>query len=172
MYIVINVFQPFMQSCFMNMFSGPSSNNSDDEPFIKVAKHPQVTKVVKIILKRCDGEETGSRSLDQTTAGTDYKTTSRLTLQRRHIHVHTIVTLQRRRTVCWKVLKKEVRGLRGIIRRRIGRWSEVSYTFYWYISFSLLDIPATQWLQVHELTSKVLLVHLTDASYLSHVWCW
>ncbi|XP_023275462.1 probable ATP-dependent RNA helicase ddx52 [Seriola lalandi dorsalis] len=36
-----------------------SSNSSDDEPLIKAAKHPQVTKILRIILERCDGDDGG-----------------------------------------------------------------------------------------------------------------
>lgn len=39
--------------------SEPSSHSSDDEPLTKAATHPQVTKILDIILERCDGEETG-----------------------------------------------------------------------------------------------------------------
>ncbi|XP_041811459.1 nucleolin-like isoform X2 [Chelmon rostratus] len=53
------------------LVSGSSHNRSDDEPLIKAARHPQVTKILRIILERCDGEETGSaRSLNKTSAGT------------------------------------------------------------------------------------------------------
>lgn len=74
-----NIIKKFSQSvmhlCFVNIFSGSSHNRSDDEPLIKAARHPQVTKILRIILERCDGEETGSaRSLNKTSAGTDYIT--------------------------------------------------------------------------------------------------
>ncbi|XP_070840867.1 nucleolar protein dao-5-like isoform X2 [Chaetodon trifascialis] len=53
------------------LVSGSSNDSSDDEPLIKAAKHPQVTKIVRIILERCDGEETGAaRSVNKTRAGT------------------------------------------------------------------------------------------------------
>lgn len=37
-----------------------SSNDSDDEPLVKAAKHPQITKLLKIILHKCDAEEAGT----------------------------------------------------------------------------------------------------------------
>ncbi|XP_076609815.1 uncharacterized protein LOC143334791 isoform X3 [Chaetodon auriga] len=53
------------------LVSGSSNDSSDDEPLIKAAKHPQVTKILRIILERCDGEETGAaRSLNKTSADT------------------------------------------------------------------------------------------------------
>ncbi|XP_073340458.1 uncharacterized protein [Pagrus major] len=53
------------------LVSGSESNSSDDEPLIKAAKHPQVTKILRIILERCDGEETGAtQSSNQTTTDT------------------------------------------------------------------------------------------------------
>lgn len=51
--------------------SGSSSNCSDDEPLTKAAKHPQVTKILRIILERCDGEEAGTTgSLNKTNTDT------------------------------------------------------------------------------------------------------
>ncbi|KAL7381293.1 hypothetical protein ABVT39_003517 [Epinephelus coioides] len=50
-----------------------SGNISDDEPLIKAARHPQVTKLLRIILRRCDGEEgvdTGTGSLNKSGAAT------------------------------------------------------------------------------------------------------
>ncbi|XP_078031959.1 uncharacterized protein LOC117263011 isoform X3 [Epinephelus lanceolatus] len=50
-----------------------SGNISDDEPLIKAARHPQVTKLLRIILRRCDGEEgvdTGTGSLNKSSAAT------------------------------------------------------------------------------------------------------
>ncbi|KAK2830701.1 hypothetical protein Q5P01_018632 [Channa striata] len=50
--------------------SGLSSNSSDDEPLIKSAKHPQVTKILRIILERCDVEDAGpTGSLSKTETG-------------------------------------------------------------------------------------------------------
>ncbi|XP_036948243.1 nucleolar protein dao-5-like [Acanthopagrus latus] len=51
------------------LVSGSESNSSEDEPLThQAAKHPQVTKILRIILERCDGEETGAtQSLNQTT---------------------------------------------------------------------------------------------------------
>ncbi|XP_045915686.1 nucleolar protein dao-5-like isoform X3 [Micropterus dolomieu] len=50
---------------------GSSSNCSDDEPLTKAAKHPQVTKILRIILERCDGEEAGTTgSLNKTNTDT------------------------------------------------------------------------------------------------------
>ncbi|XP_026206033.1 nucleolar protein dao-5-like isoform X3 [Anabas testudineus] len=47
--------------------SGLSSNSSDDETLIKAGKHPQVTKILRIILERCDGEDSGATgSLNKT----------------------------------------------------------------------------------------------------------
>lgn len=49
-----------------------SSNSSDDEPLIKAAEHPQVTKILRIILERCDGDEAGpTASLKKSSAGAD-----------------------------------------------------------------------------------------------------
>lgn len=63
------------------MFSGLSSNSSDDESSIKAVKHPQVTKILRIILERCDGEEAGAtRSQNKTSTGTDCITKSVLML--------------------------------------------------------------------------------------------
>ncbi|XP_049458936.1 nucleolar protein dao-5-like isoform X2 [Epinephelus fuscoguttatus] len=50
-----------------------SGNISDDEPLIKAARHPQVTKLLRIVLRRCDGEEgvdTGTGSLNKSSAAT------------------------------------------------------------------------------------------------------
>ncbi len=62
------------QSCiyiFLYIFSESASNSSDDEPSIKAGKHPQVTKILRIILERCDGEEAGATgSLNKTSTGT------------------------------------------------------------------------------------------------------
>lgn len=53
------------------------SNSSDDEPLIKAAKHPQVTKILNIILERCDGDEhgdTGSPNKTRTETQIDERT--------------------------------------------------------------------------------------------------
>lgn len=67
---------PFgLHLCFINIFSGLSSNSSDNEPSVKAAKHPQVTKILRIILERCDGEDAGATgSLNKTKTGTEYIT--------------------------------------------------------------------------------------------------
>jgi len=68
-----------VHSCFMNPFPEPSSHSSDDEPLTKAATHPQVTKILDIILERCDGEETGDAgSLKKPRKGTEYLTASLL----------------------------------------------------------------------------------------------
>ena len=60
-------------------FSDLSSNSSDDEPLIKAARHPQVTKILRIILERCDVEEAGATgSPNKTRTGTDYITMTML----------------------------------------------------------------------------------------------
>ncbi|XP_068189280.1 nucleolar protein dao-5-like isoform X2 [Antennarius striatus] len=40
---------------------GSTSNSSDIEMFTKAAPHPQVTKMIKVILQRCDDKEVGDR---------------------------------------------------------------------------------------------------------------
>ncbi|XP_071751158.2 uncharacterized protein LOC139908382 isoform X1 [Centroberyx gerrardi] len=39
---------------------GSSSDSSDDEPLIKGAKNPQLSKILRVILERCDVEEAGA----------------------------------------------------------------------------------------------------------------
>lgn len=53
--------------------SASSSNSSDDEPLFEAAKHPQVTKLMRIIVERCDLEEAGDiGGLHKTSPGTYY----------------------------------------------------------------------------------------------------
>ncbi|XP_078124254.1 uncharacterized protein LOC144529159 [Sander vitreus] len=54
--------------------SESSGNSSDDEPLIKAAKHPQVTKILRIILERCDGEEAGDTGTGGLTKATSAET--------------------------------------------------------------------------------------------------
>ncbi|KAF7651999.1 hypothetical protein LDENG_00102710 [Lucifuga dentata] len=49
-----------------------SNNSSDDEPLVKAGKHPQITKMLKIILPKCDAEEAGTETNpNQPSTGTD-----------------------------------------------------------------------------------------------------
>lgn len=107
---------------------GSENNSSDDEPLIhQAAKHPQVTKILRIILERCDGEETAAtQSLNQTTTGTDYISSYYWYFFSKNLKVkrNMIVTLPNRQTDCWKGLEWGVKSLRGIIIRRVRRWNK------------------------------------------------
>lgn len=55
--ISFNSYQPCIFVDIWCIFQGSSSDSSGDEPLFKAAKHPQVTKMPKVVLHRCDAEE-------------------------------------------------------------------------------------------------------------------
>lgn len=62
---IVKIPQWYTCKCFINIFSESSSNSPDDETLVKTGKHPQVTKILRITLERCDScrtEATGSLS--------------------------------------------------------------------------------------------------------------
>lgn len=61
-------FAPYVFTDAQYLVAGSTSDWSDDEPAKKDASHPQLTKFVKIILGRCDDEET-ARSHNETSNG-------------------------------------------------------------------------------------------------------
>lgn len=79
---IVKNYEAFFHSLSCNNLSESSRNSSDDEPLIKPVKHPLVTKLLRIILEKCDGEAAGDTGTGRkTSTGTDYRIKSLLMLQ-------------------------------------------------------------------------------------------